>query len=91
MSPDGGNPQAILQRPRNQKGVDITATEEALVRNDAKQDEDGRGLRCRYCGCHHFFVIYTRRAQGERLIRRRECRHCGARITTFERMIREKM
>jgi len=42
------------------------------------------GLGCRQCGCGHFCVIYTRRAPGGRLIRRRECRHCGRRITTIE-------
>jgi transcriptional regulator NrdR family protein len=49
--------------------------------------EDNRGLRCRNCGRRHFFVIYTRRAWGERLVRRRECRHCGRRITTSEHII----
>jgi len=49
--------------------------------------EDDRGLRCRHCGCRHFYVIYTRRAIGERLVRRRECRHCGRRVTTCERII----
>lgn len=48
---------------------------------------DDRGLRCRHCGCGHFRVVYTRRAWGGKLIRRRECRHCGQRITTWERMI----
>jgi hypothetical protein len=36
------------------------------------------------CGCKHFRVIYTRRAAARRLVRRRECRHCGKRITTVE-------
>ncbi|HSV29636.1 MAG TPA: hypothetical protein VLL76_08750 [Candidatus Omnitrophota bacterium] len=48
---------------------------------DTRQD---RGLSCPACGCRHFFVIYTRRALGGRLMRRRECRHCGRRITTCE-------
>jgi transcriptional regulator NrdR family protein len=45
---------------------------------------DDRGLSCPACGCRHFFVIYTRRALGGKLMRRRECRHCGRRITTYE-------
>lgn len=49
--------------------------------------EDDRGLRCRHCGCGHFRVIYTRRAWGGKLVRRRECRHCGKRVTTSERII----
>jgi hypothetical protein len=46
-----------------------------------------RGISCPACGCQHFFVIYTRRAPGGKLIRRRECRHCGRRITTYEYVI----
>ena len=44
-----------------------------------------RGLVCRHCGCKHFRVIYTRPAWGGRLVRRRECRHCGRRMTTWEK------
>ena len=43
-----------------------------------------KGLVCRTCGCRHFRVLYTRRAWGGRLLRRRTCRHCGRRITTYE-------
>ena len=50
------------------------------------QDEQ-RGLECRECGCKHFRVIYTRAAYGGRIMRRRECRHCGTRITTWEQAI----
>ena len=46
---------------------------------------DQRGLVCRHCGCKHFRVIYTRPAWGGRIMRRRECRHCGKRMTTLER------
>jgi len=42
------------------------------------------GLVCPQCGCRHFEVLYTRRAYGGKLIRRRACRHCGRRITTSE-------
>jgi transcriptional regulator NrdR family protein len=45
-----------------------------------------RGLECPRCGCRHFRVVYTRAAQGGRIMRRRECRHCGRRITTSERV-----
>lgn len=48
------------------------------------QREGPRGLRCRHCGCAHLRVIYTRRGQGERIVRRRECRNCGKRLTTWE-------
>ena len=44
-----------------------------------------RGLVCARCGCADFRVLYTRAAWGNRIIRRRECRHCGKRIITYER------
>jgi len=46
-----------------------------------------RGIHCPACGCGHFFVLYTRRGAGGKLIRRRECRNCGRRITTWEGLI----
>ena len=49
--------------------------------------ENTRGIECRKCGCRHFYVIYTRRGSGGKLIRRRECRHCGKRFTTWEKEI----
>jgi transcriptional regulator NrdR family protein len=42
------------------------------------------GLCCRDCGCRELRVIYVRRAVGGRTMRRRECRHCGKRVTTYE-------
>jgi transcriptional regulator NrdR family protein len=48
-----------------------------------------RGLKCRNCGCRHFRVVYTRASWGGKVIRRRECRHCGSRITTWQRAIGE--
>lgn len=47
---------------------------------------DIRGIRCPACGCGHFRVIYTRKTIGARIVRRRECRHCGRRVTTTERV-----
>lgn len=55
-------------------------------KNQDSRDEQ-RGLQCRACGCRHFRVIYTRAALGGKLVRRRECRNCGQRITTWERSI----
>ena len=48
------------------------------------QQQQPVGLICRACGCRHFFVIYVRARPGGRIMRRRECRHCGKRITTWE-------
>lgn len=54
---------------------------------DKKQAETDRGLRCRLCGCQDFRVVYTRAAWGGKVVRRRECRHCGHRVTTWEKVI----
>lgn len=45
------------------------------------------GFACPTCGCRHFHVVDTRSLGGDRIQRRRECRHCGRRITTSERVI----
>ena len=47
------------------------------------RDESTSGLVCRHCGCRHLPVYYTRRQNG-RIIRVRECRHCGRRLVTWE-------
>ncbi|MBU0638326.1 MAG: hypothetical protein KKB50_05630 [Planctomycetes bacterium] len=44
------------------------------------------GLRCPNCHCRHFYVVYTRPKVNGRTMRRRECRHCGRRIVTYERV-----
>jgi len=45
------------------------------------------GLRCRKCGGRQFRVIYTRAAADGKIVRRRACRQCATRITTWERVI----
>jgi transcriptional regulator NrdR family protein len=52
----------------------------------AEQEQKPVGLVCRKCGCGHFRVVYTRPAGG-RIMRKKECRHCGTRIVTFERAV----
>ena len=55
---------------------------------DKTEDRNvNRGIACPACGCRHFRVLYTRRALGARLLRRRECRHCGRRVTTYEQSL----
>ena len=51
--------------------------------NEPKVEQ--RGLECRHCGCKHFLVVYTRPTRGGQIMRRRECRNCGRRITTWEK------
>ena len=43
----------------------------------------GRGVVCPKCGCGHLRVLNTRHSMG-RIVRYRECRHCGKRVTTYE-------
>jgi hypothetical protein len=42
------------------------------------------GIECRSCGCRHFWVIYVDKSKPNVIVRRRECRNCGHRITTRE-------
>jgi transcriptional regulator NrdR family protein len=44
-----------------------------------------RGIRCGNCGRSKLRVIYTRHRNGGRIVRRRECKVCGRRVTTCER------
>jgi hypothetical protein len=44
------------------------------------------GLCCPKCGPARWRVVYTR-AGGGRVMRRRECRGCQYRVTTWERII----
>lgn len=50
-------------------------------------DEKEKGIECTVCGCRHFSVIYTRPQPSGSIVRRRECRNCGKRVTTVERPI----
>ncbi len=53
----------------------------------AEKSEEQRGLVCPKCGCEHFRVVYTRRAPGGKIVRSRECRHCGRRVITYEQVV----
>ncbi len=44
------------------------------------------GLECPRCGCKHFWVLNVKR-KPRRIIRYRECRHCGRKMTTVEKTI----
>jgi hypothetical protein len=44
-----------------------------------------KGIACRVCGCRHLRCLETRQAPGGRVKRRKACRHCGHRLTTFEK------
>jgi len=57
------------------------------LRDEALVADFGKGLVCPRCGCRHFKVVYTRPTRHGRIQRRRECRHCGWRCTTCERVV----
>ena len=44
-----------------------------------------RGLSCPRCGCRHLPVVYTRPRENC-IVRARDCRNCGKRIITRERL-----
>jgi hypothetical protein len=52
----------------------------------ARAGDEAAGLVCPRCHCRDFHVIYTRRQENS-VMRRRECRHCGRRVTTREKVI----
>jgi transcriptional regulator NrdR family protein len=52
--------------------------------SDQKQDPPDRGIVCPQCGCRHFYTTNTEPLRDGRIRRRKECRHCGRRIVTYE-------
>jgi len=59
-------------------------TSQPVTATRGRFTQEKRGIECPSCGCQHFRVLSTRRSFGERILRRRECRHCGRRVTTYE-------
>jgi DNA-directed RNA polymerase subunit RPC12/RpoP len=77
MSPMTNNPAQQALRAN----LDTKAT------RPEQNPEGNLGLACRHCGGKHFRVVYTRPSWGGRIMRRRACRNCGKRMTTWERSI----
>ena len=71
---------------KSKAGKSDAAGSRDVKRDDVERDEARRGIECPKCGCRHFHVVYTRRGPA-RVLRRRECRNCGRRITTCERAV----
>ena len=46
--------------------------------------EAGPGVRCPACGCVEFEITRTAWRKNFTIVRRRQCRRCGGRITTRE-------
>lgn len=43
-----------------------------------------RGLVCGACGCRHFYTTHTEPLADGRIRRRKVCRACGRKKTTYE-------
>ncbi len=52
--------------------------------SDPKEEKQERGIVCPQCGCRHFYTTNTEPLRDGRIRRRKECRHCGRRIVTYE-------
>lgn len=56
---------------------------EQIERKKWNPADNKRGVVCRTCGCADLPVRNTRYSIG-RIVRYRQCRHCGKRMTTYE-------
>lgn len=74
--------------PATQAPEAFRIAEDEAMKQDIDREQDrayhNRGIECQNCGCRHFRVIYTCAVRGGKIMRRRECRHCRNRITTWE-------
>ncbi len=48
-----------------------------------KSEMKFQSLECPKCGCRHMYTIETK-STPHRIIRTRQCRHCGRRMKTYE-------
>lgn len=52
-----------------------------------RRHAETHGAGCPACGCCDSRVIYVRPAFGKKTMRRRECRYCGRRYSTYETVV----
>jgi hypothetical protein len=62
----------------------VQPDEEKFERASWESEDDDVGIVCAVCGCRDFKVVYARPTTMKRIRRRRQCRHCGYRFTTYE-------
>jgi hypothetical protein len=79
VCPPGLEPPIKVRRPIEER---IRELQERKAKADAAPEPVG--IPCPKCGCCEFFVVYVRKRRSH-ILRRRECRHCGKRITTREK------
>jgi hypothetical protein len=59
-------------------------SDEAFAAMQGTYTVDARGIACRVCGCRHHYTLETEPTTEGRVRRRRRCRNCGFRFTTYE-------
>jgi len=74
----------VAERPKRITGKLSEVVMKAVVPISGAEP---RGLVCPQCGYLRFEVVYTRASIDRKIVRRRACRRCGRRITTWERLI----
>lgn len=52
--------------------------------NHHTQNRKDAGIECPACGCRHFYTTHTEPLRDGRIRRRKICRNCGRKMTTFE-------
>jgi ribosomal protein S27E len=70
-------PINLMTTPDERKAADRAENAEA----------DAKGLRCPKCGCRHMPAVYSKPKADGRVQRQRECRNCGRKIVTVERIL----
>ena len=63
---------------------DFTAEKKPVVLSELRSQSQGKGIRCRKCGCPRLRVYYTR-ARQDSIKRVRVCENCGTPRVTFEK------
>ena len=47
---------------------------------------ESKGIVCSRCGGRHFYTVYTR-ARASSILRLKQCRYCGRRVYTKEKIL----
>jgi DNA-directed RNA polymerase subunit RPC12/RpoP len=63
----------------------IAVKREIGMSDTARSDDNTevQGIECPRCGCGHFSTGWVRH-KNKMVVRRRDCRHCGKKVMTYE-------
>lgn len=70
-------PNYHMTTPDDRKAADAAEKAEATA----------KGLTCPKCGCRRMPAVYSKPKDGGKVQRQRECRDCGRKIVTIERIL----